>query len=258
MFTTTLRRLPIWEVQAITLGTFVVWYLETWIWHFAQLHPVLVVGIWQHLCSWASIVLPCSSGCKPKSLQQPRCCQSARYGWKGLDHRWFWLCKACPILQEMCQITSSALDKKQLRFAVGDVSVSLGFCSVVVFMGTRIMSPDMLMKAIISTWTSSPCSDAFPQFFRRSSTKPWTPTAWPYSISVFLALIFWDIWMRLIGKQQFDISTPFSRRLMSTVAFMVILRPGNKQQKRQKQRDCFCFFLWLLGFWAILFDEEQT
>lgn len=62
--------------------------------------------------------------------------------------------------------------------------------------------------------------------------------------------------MRLIGKQQFDISTPFSRRLMSTVAFMVILRSENKQQKRQKQRDCF--FLWLLGFCAILFDEEQT
>ena len=150
MFTTTLRRLPIWQVQAITLGTFVVWYLETWIWHFAQLHPVLVGGIWQHLCSWASIVLPCSSGCKPKSLQQPRYCQSARYGWKGLDHRWFWLCKACPILQEMCQITSSALDKKQLRFAVGDVSVSLAFCSVVVFMGTRIMSPDILMAIHIN------------------------------------------------------------------------------------------------------------
>ena len=115
------------------------------------------------------------------------------------------------------------------------------FFSVVVFMGARIMSLDILM-GIISTWTSSPCSDAFPQFFRRSSTKPWTPTAWPYSISVFLALIFWDIWMRLIGKQQFDISTPFSRHLMSTVAFMVILRPGNKEQKRQKQRDCFCLF----------------
>ena len=65
--------------------------------------------------------------------------------------------------------------------------------------------------------------------------------------------------MRLIGKQQSDISTPFSRSLMSTVAFMVILRPENKQQKRQKQRDCMrLFFLWLVGFCAILFDEEQT
>ena len=56
--------------------------------------------------------------------------------------------------------------------------------------------------------------------------------------------------MRSIGKQQFDISTPFSPLLMSTVAFMVIRRPWTDTEENNRNSEIV--FCWLLGLFCLM------
>ena len=134
--------------------------------------------------------------------------------------------------------------------AVGDVSVSLAFFSVVVFMGARIMSLDILM-GIISTWTSSPCSDAFPQFFPQEQYKTMDTnrlTLLYFSISGLDLLGHLDeIDREATIRYIYSFQSPFDEH----GGFYGYPKAWKQRTKKTETTRLFLFVLWLLGFWAI-------